>query len=339
MSNKLVSVVIPTFNAEETIQSAIRSIVQQDYPAIELIVIDDGSSDSTITKVWEMRQECNAKGIKINLIAQKNSGVSFARNRGVKESKGEYIAFLDADDQWLQSKLTQQVRHLESNEDLGLSFSRVNFFSADGRFRKASVLEKKEVCVEDCLRSNPTISPSTWVLRKAAFELIQGFQGHMTHAEDQEFLIRLLQKTHFSIEGLDEILCNYSTSVDGLSADVDAMYQGWLQLMDSFDEDDKVENENLTSATNKHFHHEYCLFLARRVMQTKQSSMIAWKYWLKAITSQSGNGWQGVTNKTMLLMRLSHYSLFQFLLTLKNADFIGKYFHREEAKTKEVNNA
>ena len=288
MSNKLISAIIPAYNAEKTIQKAIRSIIDQDYPCIELIVVDDGSKDKTIHKVWEMRKECNAKGIKIHLIAQRNAGVSVARNRAVAESNGEYIAFLDADDQWLPTKLSEHSQHLDKNKYLGLSFARVNFINAERVIRKPSVFTPS-IDIEDCMAVNPTISPSNWVVRKSVFVKIGGFNITMTHAEDQEFLIRLLQKTDLQIEGLDKVLVNYMTSIDGLSSNIDAMYKGWLKLMDELSMSKLEESNNSQTSVQKYnYHqlrHQYCLFLSRRCMQTKQSPIRAWGFYFKSLLS------------------------------------------------------
>ncbi len=280
MSNKLISVVIPAYNAEKTIQKSIKSVLLQDYSEIELIVVDDGSTDKTVRLVWEMRKLCSQRNIKMSLISQKNTGVSQARNRGFKEVTGDYVAFLDADDEWLPNKLSVHADHLDQSETIGLSFARVNFMSIEGGIRKSSKHSSNTIKPEDCLSSNPTISPSNWVVRKKAYQEINGFKVSMTHAEDQDFLIRLLKSTSFHIKGLDQVLVNYTTSEQGLSADIEAMYLGWLMLMES------LQNEEGIVPLYSQHHSEYCLFLAKRATQVSAKTSMAWKYFVKVMFSK-----------------------------------------------------
>src|SRR3989338_5628145 len=120
MSNPLVSVIIPAYNVEKVIVDALDSVYAQTYRPIEVIVIDDGSTDRTpdivtnyIASKTNLTSETNRTDIKLIYVYQKNSGPSKARNAGIKTSKGEYIAFLDADDLWMQDKLEKQINLFE----------------------------------------------------------------------------------------------------------------------------------------------------------------------------------------------------------------------------------
>ncbi|WP_049753626.1 glycosyltransferase [Alkalilimnicola ehrlichii] len=112
----LVSVIMPAFNAASYIEEAIDSVLAQDYPHKELIVIDDGSSDDTVARV-------QAYGDRVRLLTQANQGSAVARNQGLDAAQGEYIAFLDSDDVWLPGKLTAQVGYLEAHPDVGMIYS------------------------------------------------------------------------------------------------------------------------------------------------------------------------------------------------------------------------
>ena len=102
----LVSIVIPCFNSEKTIIRALLSVVKQTYKHYEIIIVDDGSTDNTKELVQEFFKD---KKTKYQYIYQKNSGPSCARNNGVQNAKGEYIAFLDSDDEWCKDKLKIQI--------------------------------------------------------------------------------------------------------------------------------------------------------------------------------------------------------------------------------------
>jgi len=102
-----ISVIIPAYNAEGTIERALLSVIRQEGAFnFEIIVIDDGSSDSTADKVSRFAHEQN---IDIDLVRQANAGVASARNAGIRRSSGQYIAFLDADDEWRSDKTRKQI--------------------------------------------------------------------------------------------------------------------------------------------------------------------------------------------------------------------------------------
>jgi glycosyltransferase involved in cell wall biosynthesis len=120
MNNPLVSVVIPLYNKEEYILQALQSIQNQTLSSWECIIIDDGSTDSSVgivSKFISQNQE------RFSLIHQKNSGPSTARNNGIKLAKGKYVAFLDADDMWLPTKLITQVDFMEKNQNVILTLT------------------------------------------------------------------------------------------------------------------------------------------------------------------------------------------------------------------------
>ena len=106
-SAKTISAIIPTYNRENTILRCIDSVLRQTYPVSEIIVVDDGSSDRTLQLVEE------AYGNKIKIIKQLHKGAQAARNAGIMAAQGEYIAFLDSDDEWIEKKIALQIHVLE----------------------------------------------------------------------------------------------------------------------------------------------------------------------------------------------------------------------------------
>src|SRR2546422_14004 len=108
----LISVIIPTYNSVRFLTEAVDSVLAQTFSDFEILVIDDGSTDETQDV---MRQY----GSLVRCIRQQNSGVAVARNRGITESRGRYVAFLDADDTWLADKLERQVNALSSESGAG----------------------------------------------------------------------------------------------------------------------------------------------------------------------------------------------------------------------------
>jgi len=116
MNDGLVSVIIPTYNRSRIVRSAIDSVLAQDYPEIEILVIDDGSADDT----REVMQQTYGDNPRVRYFPKSNGGVSSARNLGIRECRGEFIAFLDADDTWLPGKLTLQLECLRRFPEAGM---------------------------------------------------------------------------------------------------------------------------------------------------------------------------------------------------------------------------
>lgn len=123
--NPLISVIIPVYNCEKYINEAINSVLKQNYYPLEIIVVDDGSTDKTQEKIKEF-------GSQITYIYQKNGGTAKARNNGIKNAKGDYFAFLDADDIWVENKLKMQMEIFAKNPEIDLVFGQIQqFYSPD----------------------------------------------------------------------------------------------------------------------------------------------------------------------------------------------------------------
>jgi glycosyltransferase involved in cell wall biosynthesis len=124
-SSPLVSVIIPSYNGSQVIWHAIQGVLKQTYNNYEIIVVDDGSTDSTL----EVLERYTAK---ICLIRQQNLGCMAARQRGVEHAKGEYLAFLDQDDWWIPEKLSIQVKVLQNHSNVGLAFGNLEAVDDNG---------------------------------------------------------------------------------------------------------------------------------------------------------------------------------------------------------------
>lgn len=132
MSNKkdrkAISIIVPVYNGTNHIERAVNSVMSQTYQNFELIIVNDGSTDNTEEAIKGIKDE------RIIYIKQENKGVSSARNRGIKEAKGKYIAFLDADDYWSDSHLFNHVNFLEKHTDYVMSFNR--YITIDNNIKK-----------------------------------------------------------------------------------------------------------------------------------------------------------------------------------------------------------
>jgi glycosyltransferase involved in cell wall biosynthesis len=163
-----VSTVIAAYNAERTIDQAIESALAQVCQGHEIVVVNDGSTDGTGDILQKHRE-------RVRIIDQVNQGAAAARNAGVANAKGEYIAFLDSDDLWLPGKLDRMVAELERYPSASLAFSEYSSFSDAGVEFGDSFLDHSPSIQEMMEVSLPPILTSTWVLPKKIFERSGGF--------------------------------------------------------------------------------------------------------------------------------------------------------------------
>lgn len=153
-STPSVSVVIPCYNAAPYIGTAIDSVVEQQWPDLEIIVVDDGSSDGSA-------QVAAAHGAGVHVIRQSNAGPGAARNVGIEAARGEYIAFLDADDLWLPGKLARQIALMQRTPDARMSYGSWHVWHSNGDVRpSAEWLREKDMELQT---HDGEAKPSGWV--------------------------------------------------------------------------------------------------------------------------------------------------------------------------------
>ena len=188
----LVSCVIPVFNGETYLREALRSVFRQTYAAIEVIVVDDGSTDGTPRILEEMSD-------RVTSLRQANAGPSAARNRGVESARGDYVAFLDADDLWLPDKTQSQLRCFERNPGLAVCTSLMqNFWAED-------LAEERELLGDtDAARPQPGTS-QTLLARKDAFDRVGLFDAALHHRDTHDWMLRA-RAAGLQLERLDEVL-------------------------------------------------------------------------------------------------------------------------------------
>jgi glycosyltransferase involved in cell wall biosynthesis len=199
VNGPLVSVIIPTYNAQDWIEGLLKSVFNQSYQNIEVIVIDDGSNDRSLEIV--LRCLRGSTDVKARVVTQKNSGVSMARNLGASLSFGEFLAFVDSDDIWLPRKIEKQVRTLLDSDSSAVSCSYAIF--------KDLSLEVIDVVhpdwslngVRDWLlfRSYGGLLSSTLLIRKEMFIQVGPFRKDLSLSADIEFAWRLLAITQVKL--------------------------------------------------------------------------------------------------------------------------------------------
>jgi glycosyltransferase involved in cell wall biosynthesis len=193
MPEALVSVIIPTYNRAEMVCAAVDSVLKQTYPNIELIVVDDGSTDDTTDALMRY-------GSRLRLIHQDNSGPAAARNRGAEIADGDIIAFLDSDDLWLPDKIEKQLKALEHYGDSVPCCLCNAFLESQTQPKTTSFdLAPLKVSSEQGLFTNVTgvlvtrsvLFNQAAAIRRWAWEQVGGFDESLTYMEDHDLAVRL----------------------------------------------------------------------------------------------------------------------------------------------------
>ena len=200
-----ISVVIPAYNASRYIRAAIESVLAQTCPPAEIIVIDDGSSDNTAQIVTSL-------GARVRYVHQENAGASAARNHGTKLAAGQYVAFLDADDAWEQSKLAKQVALLRSDPTCRVVHTDACLVDEDGNTVKGSANRRRQsrngkVFEEFFEADMAVILTSTVLVARECFDTAGFFDETGVVVDDHDFFLRLAW--HFPIHYIDEPLVRY----------------------------------------------------------------------------------------------------------------------------------
>ena len=207
----LLSVVIPAYNVEKFILPTVRSVLSQEVESMEVIVVDDGSTDSTAEVVTTIRDD------RLRIIRQANRGLSGARNTGIRHSQGKYVAFLDADDVWFPHKIRKQLELMESDANLGFTYTFSAYINERGeRSGQLWITSVREPSFMDLIKRNHVLASSV-VARKDCVFQTGLFDENLRACEDQEFLVRLLYKTKYKGRLLPEVLTGYRVRTDSLT--------------------------------------------------------------------------------------------------------------------------
>ncbi|UFS69112.1 glycosyltransferase [Geomonas sp. RF6] len=191
-----ISVIIPAYNAAATIARAVHSVLRQELAPYEVIVVDDGSQDGTSRLVEERFAD------RVRLVRQANAGPAAARNRGIKEATAEYIAFLDADDEWHPGKLQIQLAAFSANPAAGLCFTDMSHWENDEEvhvsylhergFRHVSGGAIYENLLHECFVFTPSV-----VIPRVILERVGGFNECLRIAEDYDLWLRIAHDYNF----------------------------------------------------------------------------------------------------------------------------------------------
>lgn len=194
-----VSVVIPTYNRRDKVVEALESVLRQTHQDMEIVVVDDGGSDGTPERIAKFFSDN-----RLRVISQPNLGASAARNRGAAETSGEWLAFLDSDDLWLEDKIQKQLEAMEKHPESPACYTEEIWFRRGVRVNPGKIHAKFSGWIFDRCLPLCIISPSSIMIKRKVFELLGGFDESFPACEDYDLWLRL--SARHPIHLLDEQL-------------------------------------------------------------------------------------------------------------------------------------
>lgn len=223
----LVSVVIPAYNAIRFVETTIDGVLAQTFQDFEILAVDDGSTDNT-------KEILEAYGDKIRYLPKKNGGVSSARNYGIENAEGKYIAFLDADDVWLPEKLEKQVFLMEANEEIGLCYAATQKVDEELNYLSSIPANFYEDYTESLLLNLNIVagSCSSAMARRDIISQTDGFDSKFTTYADWEFWLRLSLLTKFA--PVTEELVKYRVVKGSMSSNPAVTKKDALGVLEKF---------------------------------------------------------------------------------------------------------
>jgi glycosyltransferase involved in cell wall biosynthesis len=204
------SVVIPTYNRSEFLEGAIEKVINQTYTDLEVLVVDDGSGTAYAAEVvsqYPNTVQC--------IVHDENRGLSAARNTGIANADGGYIAFLDDDDRWHKTKVARQVSALEENKEAGIATCLVAAITPENEIVHCETDAPNGDCSESLLIGNQIGTPSRVLVRRECFDDIGTFDESLPTKQDWDFYLRLCQE--WNVAAVEDHLC-FRTVHDSMSS-------------------------------------------------------------------------------------------------------------------------
>jgi len=220
-----ISVIIPAFNAEKTIAETIASVQNQTFSDFEILVINDGSTDNTLEVIQTIKDP------RLHALSYENGGLPVARNRGISHSRGDFIAFLDADDLWFPDKLELQLAALQAQPEAGLAYSWTyyKFESEEDSYADTSNSFEGNVYA-NLLLKNFLQSGSNPLVRREVIDSIGYFDPQLKSCEDWDFYLRVAAKWSFALVKKVQII--YRQSATTMTANLSTMEKYALIVID-----------------------------------------------------------------------------------------------------------
>ena len=231
MINPLVSVVIPCYNHENFIQNSIQSVIDQNYDNIELIIIDDGSKDSSVSQIKEMISSCEKRFKRFEFRSRANVGLCSTLNEALEWCQGKYFSALASDDQMLANKTSIQINYLENNNDVHAVMSSVNWIDIHNNVVSKRNLPYIEYNFEDIFLSKQTLYACTQISRLDSIKSLGGYKVGCT-IEDWYMWLKLSELG--KLVSLEETLVNYRLHDDNTIKKGEVIYSGMIEIAEEY---------------------------------------------------------------------------------------------------------
>ncbi|HHP7231497.1 MAG TPA: glycosyltransferase family 2 protein [Xenococcaceae cyanobacterium] len=328
-----ISIIIPAYNAAKTILETIESVQQQTFKDWELIVINDGSTDETLSvlKTISDREGCSRlesisnHGVdeviagsvvsrqstddpRLQVYSYPNGGVCVARNRGIALAKGEYLAFLDADDLWLKDKLELQLKALEQNPQAGVAYSWTCFMDEqpDGYvYHSCPTYNFTGNVYPQLLEADFIHSGSNVLVRRQAIEAVGSFDPSCAGCEDWDMWVRLAAKWHFVVVPQQQVI--YRRTLGSISSNVEQMYRQAVFAVNKAYQAAPSQWQYLKSKTTANLHMYTASLYLQHGIETRRIQQAG-----KHLGMAIAQNWQILGNSTMqkLLIKFWLYRIF-----------------------------
>jgi glycosyltransferase involved in cell wall biosynthesis len=224
----LVSVVIASYNMGQYLPRAVHSALAQSYPQVEVLVVDDGSTDDTPAIMRQFHAEARVRALR-----QPNGGQARARNQGVAASRGQFVAFLDADDEWLPDKLARQMPLFRDRPGLGVVHSEFERMDADGQpLPRGTPVRMHRGRVSGPLLIENFVSFQTAVVRRECLERYGAFDESVRMGDDYELFLRL--SAHYEFDFVPEATIRYRIWPGQMSKNYRRRYEYGIRTMQTF---------------------------------------------------------------------------------------------------------
>lgn len=210
------SIIIPSYNTRRYLLDAVWSVLRQSVTDLEVVVVDDGSSDGSVDLVRKIDDP------RITCVQQKNRGLAGARNTGISVARARFLGFCDSDDVWHPNKAEEHLAVLQSDPSIGVTFSYSAYLDENGKPNGQLLLcSHEEVKLQELLKRNHLGNGSTPIVRRECLEYVGGFDETLRTIEDYDLWLRIAAHTSFRIRLIPNVLTGYRLRSSGLSYDYD----------------------------------------------------------------------------------------------------------------------
>lgn len=224
------SVVIPSYNREKVVARAINSVLNQTYQDFEIIVVDDGSIDKT-KEVVRAIDDC-----RIRYVFQDNQGANAARNNGIIHAKGDYITFLDSDDQYEPTMLEEQLKVFEKDDSIGFLYTKLDYILPDGKHCSFPLdFGLSGNCYKEVLCQGYLAPTSVIAARKSSFDVAGLFDLSLPASQDDDICFKMAK--HFKIAYIDKVLAHMHIDAGNRITNRRRPAIGWWLLWNKYEED------------------------------------------------------------------------------------------------------